>query len=76
LELLENEAVANIYSIRVFIGGDIKWLWMLYGLSQCVVHFCAYCRSNNRLKSDELRNYYNHYMIRLQSFNNADRVYE
>src|SRR4051812_27449505 len=46
----------------------------LYNInSQCGTHFCVYCKSNDRSKSSELRDY-NHHMQQLQAFNNNSRI--
>lgn len=71
-----NYSITNIDSygkIQIFVGGDMMYLWMLHGLSQCGTHFCVYCRSKDRSNLDELRDY-NHHMEQLQLFNNAGRV--
>jgi hypothetical protein len=47
-------------SIRVFIGGDMKWMWMLHGLSQCGKHFCVYCRTKEASEIHPLRTYPHH----------------
>jgi hypothetical protein len=53
-------SVANFNRIRLFYGGDMKWLWMLLGLSQNGKHGCVYCLSDDDKKQGAPRTFQHH----------------
>lgn len=36
-----------INSVDIFYGGDMSWLWLINGLSECGYHFCPMCLRTN-----------------------------
>lgn len=36
-----------INNVNIFYGGDMSWLWLITGLSECGYHFCPMCLCTN-----------------------------
>ena len=36
-----------INKVNIFYGGDMSWLWLITGLSECGYHFCPMCLCTN-----------------------------
>jgi hypothetical protein len=55
-----NSNYNNNTVIKLFYGGDMKWMWMLLGLSQNGKHGCVYCLSNDDKVIGNPRTYQHH----------------
>ena len=56
----DNNNNNNNTVIKLFYGGDMKWMWMLLGLSQNGKHGCVYCLSNDDKVIGNPRTYQHH----------------
>jgi hypothetical protein len=56
----DNNYYNNNAIIKLFYGGDMKWMWMLLGVSQNGRHGCVYCLSNDDKVVGKPRTYQHH----------------